>query len=252
MVLLGSIVVRVTKRTFGPSSSILAIDPGEFGPGTCRLGHKGCVACRKADKSGNTNFCTSCEVSVMQNAPAIIEIAEENETFKSGLFCRFHDPSSRSLKIREQSLNSSSVRGGTPPRVRKFAPSTRSWQRNRTWTNTTRTGTSSSSLNAKGPPLTVPNFSDSVEARGHFTGVNRPPGNENRRWHGTRRKCTLGDNGCTTFCSDSQCSLCCIINTSFDLAHFGKKTSWGRFGAGIYTSSTSSKFVSPFPTEAFC
>lgn len=96
-------------------------------------------------------------------------------------------------------------------------------------------------------PLTVPNSRDSVEARGHFTGVNRPPGNENRRWHGTRRKCTLGDIGCTTFCSDPQCSLCCIIKTSFDLAHFGKKTSWGRFGAGIYTSSTSSKFVLRFP-----
>ena len=91
-----------------------------------------------------------------------------------------------------------------------------------------------------------PNFSDSVEGRGHFTAVNRPPGNENRRWHGTRRKCTLGDKGCTTFCSDIQCSLCCIVKTSFDLAHFGKKTSWGRFGAGIYTSSTSSKFVSHF------
>jgi len=90
-------------------------------------------------------------------------------------------------------------------------------------------------------------LSDAVEARGHFTGMNRPPGNENRRWHGTRRKCTLGDKGCTTFCSDAQCSLCCIVKTSFDLAHFGKKTSWGRFGPGIYTSSTSSKFVSRFP-----
>jgi len=91
-----------------------------------------------------------------------------------------------------------------------------------------------------------PNFRDFVEARGNFTAVNRPPGNENRRWHGTRRKCTLGDKGCTTFCSDAQCSLCSIVKTSYDLAHFGKKTSWGRFGAGIYTSSTSSKFVSRF------
>jgi hypothetical protein len=96
-------------------------------------------------------------------------------------------------------------------------------------------------------PSYVSNSRDSVEARGHFTSVNRPPGNENRRWHGTRRKCTLGDKGCTTFCSDLQCSLCCIVKTSFDLAHFGKKTSWGRFGPGIYTSSTSSKFASLFP-----
>ena len=106
------------------------------------------------------------------------------------------------------------------------------------------------SLNTRVQSLMVQNFRDSVEARGHFTNVNRPPGNENRRWHGTRRKCTLGDIGCTTFCSDPQCSLCSIIKTSFDLAHFGKKTNWGRFGAGIYTSSTSSKFVSRFPPRS--
>ena len=90
--------------------------------------------------------------------------------------------------------------------------------------------------------LTVLDFSDSVEARGNFVGNNRSPGNENRRWHGTRRKCTLGDKGCTTFCSDAQCYLCCIIKTSFDVAKSGK----GQFGTGIYTSSTSSKFVSRF------
>ena len=46
--------------------------------------------CRKADKSGKTNFCAPCEASVIQNGPAIIEIAEENETFKSGgFFSRF-------------------------------------------------------------------------------------------------------------------------------------------------------------------
>jgi len=94
-------------------------------------------------------------------------------------------------------------------------------------------------------------YRDSVEARGHFTAVNRPPGNENRRWHGTRRKCTLGDKGCTTFCSDAQCSLCCIVKTSYDLAQFGKKTSWGRFGAGIYTSSTSSKANDYSSTDSY-
>ena len=57
-----------------------------------RLGHKGCIACKKAEKSGKTNFCTSCEVSVMQSAPAIIEIAEENETFKSGELLFFPIP----------------------------------------------------------------------------------------------------------------------------------------------------------------
>ena len=43
---------------------------------------------------------------------------------------------------------------------------------------------------------------------------------------------------------DSTCSLCSIIKTSFDLKFFKGATGWGRFGHGIYTSSTSSKFVS--------
>ena len=34
------------------------------------------------------------------------------------------------------------------------------------------------------------------------------------------------------------------MRTSFDLSFFGKKTNFGRFGAGIYTPATSSKSVS--------
>jgi len=82
-----------------------------------------------------------------------------------------------------------------------------------------------------------------VELRGGFTAKGLTPGNQLRQWHGTNRGCTIGDNGWTSFCSSLQCSLCHIIKTSFDIAHSGEKTGWGRFGNGIYTSSTSSKFV---------
>ena len=81
-----------------------------------------------------------------------------------------------------------------------------------------------------------------MEARGGFTSQGRPSGNQQRRWHGTNRECGLGENGRNSFCHSAQCSLCCIIRTSFDLSHSGKK-SGSRFGPGIYTSSTSSKFV---------
>ena len=84
---------------------------------------------------------------------------------------------------------------------------------------------------------------DSMEAGGNFVDIGRLPGNENRRWHGTRRECNIGDKGITTFCADPKCSLCRIIKTSFDLEFFMEATGWGRFGKGIYTSSTSSKFV---------
>lgn len=89
-------------------------------------------------------------------------------------------------------------------------------------------------------------FRTAVEARGQFAAAGRYEGNENRRWHGTRRICNLGDKGHTQFCSSPSCSLCCIIRTSYDITLWGKKTGWGRFGKGIYTSSTSSKLVISF------
>lgn len=84
---------------------------------------------------------------------------------------------------------------------------------------------------------------DNVESRGNFVAMGKARGNENRRWHGTRRRCNLGDPGITTFCAGARCSLCCVIKSSFDLKFFKASTGWGRFGHGIYISSTSSKFV---------
>ena len=84
---------------------------------------------------------------------------------------------------------------------------------------------------------------DKIERKGNFVAVGRSPGNENRRWHGTQRKCNIGDKGVTNFCTDSGCSLCCILKTSFDIRFVGRVTDRGIYGAGIYTSSTSSKFV---------
>jgi len=98
-------------------------------------------------------------------------------------------------------------------------------------------------LNIVETQLTGDHYRTQVESRGNFVAQGRSAGNENRRWHGTRRVCNLGDKGCTQFCSSSSCSLCSIIRNSFDITLWGKKTGWGRFGKGIYTSSTSSKYV---------
>jgi len=80
-----------------------------------------------------------------------------------------------------------------------------------------------------------------IEKSGQFITKGRTAGNENRRWHGTRRECNVGDKGCTVLCSSTNCPMCSIIQNSFDLGRWGTKTGWGRFGKGIYTSSTSSK-----------
>lgn len=80
-----------------------------------------------------------------------------------------------------------------------------------------------------------------VEGKGDFASKGESPGNERRRWHGTKRACTLGDNGQTSLCTSSGCSLCAIIRTSYKMKFMGSNTGWGRFGRGIYTSSASSK-----------
>ncbi|KAJ3505088.1 hypothetical protein NLJ89_g7600 [Agrocybe chaxingu] len=66
-------------------------------------------------------------------------------------------------------------------------------------------------------------------------------GNEVFRYHGTTRRCTLGSNGNTQLCSNSQCALCCILKTSFKTS-LANPT--GAFGPGIYTSSAANKAYS--------
>jgi len=67
-------------------------------------------------------------------------------------------------------------------------------------------------------------------------------GNTRRRFHGTVRKCYLGDTSSdNALCWQSTCSLCRIIQSSFKLAKVGQRTKFSRFGAGIYTTATSSK-----------
>ena len=91
-----------------------------------------------------------------------------------------------------------------------------------------------------------------------------PGGNTRRRFHGTIRECCLGDTSSeNALCRLSDCNLCRIIQvpqdctasfswylgaiclqSSFQLAKAGQRTNFGRFGAGIYTSATSSKVSS--------
>jgi len=88
-----------------------------------------------------------------------------------------------------------------------------------------------------------------------------PGGNTRRRFHGTVRECCLGDTSSeNALCRLSNCNLCRIIQvtlertasfswnlgaiflqSSFQVAKVGQRTNFGRFGAGIYTSATSSK-----------
>ncbi|KAF8839651.1 ADP-ribosylation [Paxillus ammoniavirescens] len=162
----------------------------------------GCLLCGKAAKKGC--FCSqACAAKAEKNAPALLEVPSGHDTFKS---------------VADQ-FNASWRHQTSCPAVRRIYKVV---------------GDSSSIAKYEA-------YRASVEQGGQFVAAGRSAGNENRRWHGTTRECLLGDNGNSKLCSSRTCSLCGILRTSYSLNLFGKKTGWGRFGAGIYTSSTSSK-----------
>ncbi|KAJ8693295.1 hypothetical protein PTI98_010529 [Pleurotus ostreatus] len=176
----------------------------------CSLAHKTlvetiCILCLQAPKQPGSHFCSkTCSDDAESQGPIILEVPQGHVTFKS---------------VAEQFKTSWRHAGTSCPPVKHV-------------------------YKIMSTPASLANYNAyraGVETRGQFVASGRSAGNENRRWHGTRRECNLGDPGQTAFCSSTTCSLCCIVRTSYELRLFGKKTGWGRFGRGIYTSSTSSK-----------
>ncbi|KAF9533957.1 hypothetical protein CPB83DRAFT_417181 [Crepidotus variabilis] len=184
--------------------------PHSGGHEYCSIAHKNlgenlCIMCMQAPKMAHSHFCNqTCADDAESKGPMIIEVPYGHSTFKS---------------VADQFKSSWRHVGSTCPTVKQVY-------------KIVTPKTQLASYNA---------YKAAVESRGQFVASGRSEGNENRRWHGTRRVCNLGDKGQTQFCNSTTCSLCCIIRTSYDITLWGKKTGWGRFGKGIYTSSTSSK-----------
>ncbi|KAF7321666.1 PARP catalytic domain-containing protein [Mycena kentingensis (nom. inval.)] len=176
----------------------------------CSLAHKTlgesvCLLCKQAAKLPRSHFCsTTCADDAEKGGPMLLEVPTDHVTFKS-VADQFKTSWRHSNKY-------------CPPvrRVYKIVSTPAAMDGYKTYQTT-------------------------VENAGHFVASGRSPGNENRRWHGTKRECNVGDKGHTQLCQSTKCSLCRIISTSFDISLWGTKTGWGRFGKGIYTSSTSSK-----------
>ncbi|KAF9790516.1 hypothetical protein BJ322DRAFT_1036993 [Thelephora terrestris] len=166
-------------------------------------GKRGCISCRAAPMSKVSVLCRPCHKDALSRTPVIVEVPEDHENYKSV----------------EKQFKQSWRHKTTCPEVQAIYKI----------------------IVAEASLRQYQQYQDSVEGRGNFVAKGKSRGNENRRWHGTKRKCNLGDQGCKTFCADSACSLCRIIKTSFDVKFFKAATGWGRFGHGIYTSSTSSK-----------
>ncbi|KAG8987952.1 hypothetical protein FRB90_003047 [Tulasnella sp. 427] len=90
-------------------------------------------------------------------------------------------------------------------------------------------------------------YLDRIEQKGKFTIRQQIKGNQAYGWHGTRRRCNIGDDPSPTrlnqFCSDANCATCVILTKSFDANFAGKAPgrAFLRFGRAIYTSTVSSK-----------
>ncbi|KAG9031671.1 hypothetical protein FS837_002916 [Tulasnella sp. UAMH 9824] len=77
-------------------------------------------------------------------------------------------------------------------------------------------------------------YRQKVEQAGNWVSQGKTAGNETRRWHGTARECTVGDDpNNLDMCTSTSCGLCSVIRTGFDVAA-------GDYGLGIYTSAYSS------------
>ncbi|KAF9646701.1 ADP-ribosylation, partial [Thelephora ganbajun] len=162
-----------------------------------------CISCRWTEKFGESKFCFPCGEYTKAIAPALVPVPTNNVTYHSV--------------------------------VNQFV---QSW----------RHPTCCPNVQAIYKVVTRPEITDRynvyrnvVEFRGGFTAMGLTSGNQQRQWHGTNRACRVGDPHQTFLCYSPQCALCSIIRTSFDIARSKEKTGWGRFGNGIYTSSTSSK-----------
>ncbi|KAF9644284.1 ADP-ribosylation [Thelephora ganbajun] len=166
-------------------------------------GEKGCISCRRAEKFGESKFCFPCEEHLKTVAPGLVLVPRDNETY--------HNVANQFQRSWRHPTLCPKIRA-----IYKIVERPEIMDRYNVYRN-------------------------AVEFRGGFTAKGITSGNQQRRWHGTNRGCRVGESGQTTLCYSPQCALCSIIRTSFDIAHSKKKTGWGRFGNGIYTSSTSSK-----------
>ncbi|KAJ7437454.1 hypothetical protein B0H11DRAFT_2107222 [Mycena galericulata] len=85
----------------------------------------------------------------------------------------------------------------------------------------------------------APGSRDSFDTFLQKKGYSMKVGNNQYLWHGTSRKCAVGDDAQNAqLCHDSDCALCQIMRTGYHTEH---ALSSGLFGKGIYATSVSSK-----------
>ncbi|KAG9004307.1 hypothetical protein FRB94_006810 [Tulasnella sp. JGI-2019a] len=163
-----------------------------------------CILCRHNQKVAGTQFCgRRCAQLATQQAPLILPISEDDSTFDK-ITDQFHK----------------SWRHSSPlPEIQQIYKI----------------------IQSKDLMDRYYAYREFVEDSGNFVLGGMAPGNERRRWHGTRRVCDLGDDPTRTrLCDSNHCGTCGILRTSFKLVAT-RDNIRDRIGRGIHTSSTSSR-----------
>jgi hypothetical protein len=151
------------------------------GPPTSNPGspRSDCIICADLISHPNSPFCSACYVSSRTMGPKLIEIRTDHDAFRA---------------VEKQFI--SSWKFHTYPNVKAVYKV----------------------LGSSEALAGYVNYRAAVELRGHFGVRGKSPGNQNTLWYGTKRRCNLGDQGSTQFCSDLECSLCSTLQ-SLNAAH---------------------------------
>ncbi|KAG8941160.1 hypothetical protein FRC04_004684 [Tulasnella sp. 424] len=208
--------LSVSTSSIGPRKCIIeGCDKAEWKPGSKYCGNAcrafgvilqldpACLLCETFPKMNKSYFCSaSCSNKSLDNAPVLLSVPAGHQALTT--------VTDQWTKEWKHTAN--------PPQIRFM------WLivQNRSLHN---------AFEAK---LQAIDASYNFKAEGMF------PANERRRWHGTKRECTVGDPGTTPtgFCKSPTCSMCIVMQRSFDKE---KCAAGSMFGKGVYTSGTSSK-----------
>jgi len=205
---------------------------------------KGCIYCRQAEQPGANPLCQACDYTLSQYAPMLVQVPSDNKIFWDSK-SRTNTNSLESISHRLVAVSDQfTVQWLHPTKCPTVHAVYRIIGTQQTWNAYNSYRYVPLPNNCCGPRNGTDSgreCSNQLEYYGQFAARGKHVGNESLLWHGTRRACNLGDPGNTTLCTNPGCGLCSIIYGSFDISKLMTNTEWARFGAGIYTSSVSSK-----------
>ncbi|KAG8916862.1 hypothetical protein FRC00_014305, partial [Tulasnella sp. 408] len=186
----------------GKPCKIMNCNGTEFAPGSKYCSNKcrkaavkqglevACLMCKELPKAPKRHFCgKACSDKAEKNAPILLDVPKTDPKF-ADIVKQFND----------------TWQGSNKPTVHRICKV----------------------VNSKAVEDRFQAYRQKVEQAGNWVAQGKTAGNENRRWHGTVRECTVGDDpNKLDMCTSTACKLCCVIRTSFDMKYVAVGVSHG-------------------------